>query len=369
MHRLNALGITTTEVFDALEKNNSIAGGGYIEKSNQAYFIRGEGLVKGPSDIEQIVVKTIARKPVYIRDIADVQLGSANRFGAITANGEGEKVLGQIMMLKGANSNEVITNVKKRVAEISESLPPEVWAVNSSPPLTKAEFPEVDQVVTRIGAAEVPTDPMSMEESDVIITLLPKGEWTSASTKDELADKFKQALSIIPNIEIEFTQPIEMRFNELITGVRADVAIKVFGEDLEVLADLGDRIKTLIQDVPGAEDISVDKIDGLPQLLVSYDRNKIATYGLNIADINQVLSMSYAGNTVGQVFEGERRFDIVIRLPEKDRGDIRGLQNLLLDTPSGYKVPLGELATIEQTFGAAKISRDDTHRRMVVGVN
>ena len=144
------------------------------------------------------------------------------------------------------------------------------------------KFPEVDQVVSRIGAAEVPTDPMSMEESDVIIKLKPKGQWVSASSKDELADKFKEALKIIPNMEVEFTQPIEMRFNELVTGVRADVAIKIFGDDLAILAKKADEIKSKIANVEGASDIIVEKIDGLPQMTVTYNRKKVARYGLNI---------------------------------------------------------------------------------------
>tara|TARA_R100000501_G_scaffold2343_2_gene5662 strand:- start:83126 stop:85243 length:2118 start_codon:yes stop_codon:yes gene_type:complete len=503
--KLNAMKITATEVFTALEKNNSISGGGYIEKVNQAFFIRGEGLVASLDDIRAIVIKNDDNFPIYIRDVATVGFGNAIRFGAITGNGEGEKVLGQVMMLKDANSKKVIDAVKARVAEISKSLPEGIyinafldrseligkttftvsenlilgclivifvvvlllgnlrsglvvasviplcllfalslmylfgvdanlmslgaidfgiiidgaviiveyiafqitqkkleinalttgeqqamkdkitfngaskmmnsaifgqliilivfipilslsgvegkmfkpmaltfsfaligamlfcftyvpvaaslflkpatvsdknisvrlmrwihklytpvihWALHSKrlvllvattllaitiflfttmggefvptldegdfviQPVLKTgtslsntveitteiekillkQFPEVKQVVTRIGAAEVPTDPMSMEESDVIIVLKPKSEWVSANSKDELADKFKEALAIIPGMEVEFTQPIEMRFNELITGVRADIAIKVFGEDLDVLA-------------------------------------------------------------------------------------------------------------------------------------
>tara|TARA_R110002049_G_scaffold46286_4_gene134715 strand:- start:59 stop:3028 length:2970 start_codon:yes stop_codon:yes gene_type:complete len=230
-------------------------------------------------------------------------------------------------------------------------------------------FPEVDQVVSRIGAAEVPTDPMSMEESDVIIKLKPKSEWISASSKDELADKFKEALKVIPGMEVEFTQPIEMRFNELITGVRADIAVKIFGEDLSILAKKADGIKTLIQHVEGASDITVEKVEGLPQMSVTFNRSKIARYGLNITDINQLISMGFAGKTVGSVFEGEKRFDMVIRLDEAHRKNIGNLQNLYVDTPNGTKIPLSELAEIKYTTGPAKISRDDTKRRIVVGIN
>ncbi len=640
--KLHAMNISAQEVFKALESNNSVSGGGYIEKVNQAYFIRGEGLVSSLNDIRNIVVKNNNGIPIYIKDVAQVGFGNALRFGAITGNGEGEKVLGQVMMLKDANSKKVIEAVKTRVASISSSLPegvyinpfldrseligrttftvtenlilgclivifvvvlllgnlrsglvvasviplcllfaltlmylfgvdanlmslgaidfgiiidgaviivefiafkitreynlnanssasnsivqtqklkdqitikgatkmmnsaifgqliilivfipimslsgvegkmfkpmaltfsfaligaiilcftyvpvvaslflkPQVsssknisvrlmswinkqyepvihWALKSKrlvlgiaiallgltvylfstmggefvPTLdegdfviqpvlktgtslsntvgisTKIEqillnnFPEVKQVVTRIGAAEVPTDPMSMEESDVIIVLKPKKEWSSASSKDELADKFKAALSIIPGMEVEFTQPIEMRFNELITGVRADIAIKIFGEDLDILTAKGEEIGTLINDIPGAADISVEKIAGLPEMRVQFDRTKIARYGLNIQELNDMIAMGFAGKTTGSVFEGEKRFDLVVRLDQAQRMDIDNLKHLYIDLPNGGKVPLSELATISYQKGAAKISRDDTRRRIVVGIN
>ncbi|GAL80333.1 cobalt-zinc-cadmium resistance protein CzcA [Algibacter lectus] len=211
---------------------------------------------------------------------------------------------------------------------------------------------------------------MSMEESDVIIVLNPKNEWTSASSKDELADKFKEALAVIPGMEVEFTQPIEMRFNELITGVRADIAIKIFGDDLDILAKKGNEIGTLIENVPGAADVSVEKIAGLPEMNVQYNRAKIARYGLNIQELNDMVSMGgFAGKSAGSVFEGEKRFDLVVRLDKDKRQDIDNLENLYVDLPSGGKIPLSELAEISYQKGAAKISRDDTRRRIVVGVN
>jgi len=231
------------------------------------------------------------------------------------------------------------------------------------------QFPEVDQVVTRIGAAEVPTDPMSMEESDVIIILNPIRTWTTAKTKDALAEKFKEALENIPGMQIEFTQPIEMRFNELITGVRADVAIKIFGEDLHILAKKGEEIKALIANVEGAADITVEKIAGLPQMNVSYDRAKLARYGLTIEDLNKMISMGFSGNTVGSVFEGERKFDMVVRLNQEQRKGIDDLKNLYVDLPSGGKIPLAQIANITYKKEAAKIARDNSQRRIVVGIN
>ncbi|OZV70635.1 CusA/CzcA family heavy metal efflux RND transporter [Winogradskyella aurantia] len=635
--KLNAMNITTTEIFDALEKNNSIAGGGYIEKAQETYFIRGEGLVKSLDDIRNIVVRQDIA-PIYIKDVADVQFGHATRFGAITGNGEGEKVLGQIMMLKDGSSKDIINAVKVRLDEIRNSLPEGVyingfldrselidkttftvsenlilgslivifvvvlllgnlrsglvvasviplsllfaislmnlfdvdanlmslgaidfgiiidgaviivefiaftivsqsqhletlskkerqsqidaitlksaskmmnsaifgqliilivfipilslsgvegkmfkpmaltfsfaligamllcityvpvvsslflkssrpgkkniairlisvinymyeptikWALHhkkivlgaailllsvsvllfskmggefvptldegdfviqpvlkTGTSLTKTievttqiekilidNFPEVDQVVSRIGAAEIPTDPMSMEESDVIIKLKPKGEWVTADTKDELAEQFKEALAIIPDMELEFTQPIEMRFNELITGVRTDLAIKIFGEDLSVLGNKAEEVKRLIMDIEGASDITIEKVEGLPQMLVKFNRQKIARYGLNIQDVNHVIAMGFSGAVVGQVFEGEKHFDLVVRLNKDYRQDMENLKNLFIDVPSGDKIPLSELASINYTTGPAKISRDDTKRRIVVGVN
>lgn len=637
--KLKAMNIAMADVFSALEKNNSIAGGAYIEKVNQSYFIRGEGKVKSIQDIENIVVANSNGYPIYIKDVAQVQFGSANRFGAITGNGEGEKVLGQVMMLKGANSKQVINDVKERVAEIQKTLPKGVyinpflerselvgkttftvaenlilgclivifvvvlllgnwrsglvvasviplcllfaisfmnifgidanlmslgaidfgiiidgaviivefiafqiahksrhlttlskedqqiqideityksaskmmnsavfgqliilivfipilslsgvegkmfkpmamtfsfalvgamllcftyvpvvsslflkpkeenpnsfssklinklnswyfpvinWAIGNTkkvmygavgllvfaivlfstmggefiPTLdegdfviqpvlktgtslsktiattTKIEktilknFPEVEQVVSRIGAAEVPTDPMSMEESDIIVKLKPKSEWVSADSKDELADKIKEAIANqIPNIEIEFTQPIEMRFNELISGTRSDVAIKIFGEDLNVLAKRAEQIKYAIENVEGASDVIIEKTEGLPQMSVVYNRSKIARYGLNISDLNEMIALGFAGKTVGNVFEGEKRFDMVIRLDKTNRQDIDNLRNLYVPTPNGEQIPLQELAQIEYTEGPAKISRDNTRRRIVVGIN
>ena len=174
-----------------------------------------------------------------------------------------------------------------------------------------------------------------MEESDVIIVLKPKNEWTSADSKDELADRFKEALSVIPGMEVEFTQPIEMRFNELITGVRADIAIKVFGDDLDILAKKGSEIGALIAKVPGAADITVEKIAGLPEMNMQFDRKKIARYGLNIQEVNDVIAMGFAGRSTGSVFEGEKRFDLVVRLDKQKRQDIDNLRNLYIDTPEG----------------------------------
>ncbi len=635
--RLKAMNVSITEVYRALQENNGIAGGGYIEKTNRAYFIRSEGLIRSLKDIENIVVKKDGNFPVYIRDIGEVKYGHATRFGAITGNGEGEKVMGQVMMLKGANVSEVIKNVKERVEQISKSLPEGVYInpflertellnkttftiaenlilgslivvfvvllllgnwrsaliISSVIPLsllfalslmyifgidanlmslgaidfgiiidgaviivefiafkigldyirlskvpnnelhksmdeitiesagkmmhsaifgqliiiivffpilaltgvegklfkpmasvfifallgvmilgmtyvpaasalllkpqdpeqetiakkiirflnklyepslryalkhrktvvsvaillfvfsgyifskmggefvptldegdfviqpvlktgtslektiettTKIEkilleFPEVKQVVSRIGAAEVPTDPMSMEDSDVIIKLNPKKEWVTADTKDELAEKFKEALSVIPGIEYEFTQPIEMRFNELISGTRSDIAVKIYGEDLEILSSLANKIKTKIEKIPGAADIVVEKISGLPQIKIQLKRDKIASYGLNVHEINQTIAIALGGMPAGEVFEGEKRFDLVVRVDQSYKNNPENLKSLPVILPDGQQIPLEELADISLTKGPAKISRDAAKRRISIGIN
>jgi cobalt-zinc-cadmium resistance protein CzcA len=636
--RLQGMGITLLEVFDALQKNNSIAGGAYIEKQNQSYFIRGDGLITSLDEMNNVVVANREGVPILVKDIAKVRFGSANRFGAITANGEGEKVMGQIMMLKDANSNQVIRAVKQRVEEVQESLPEGVFInpiierselikktshtvlenilfgvlivfftvvillgnlrsglviasiiplsllftlsmmnlfgidanlmslgaldfgiiidgaviivefiairltvnkdslqdtsgeekqnifdkityegaskmVNSAifgqviilivfipvlslsgvegkmfrpmalsfsfavlgamffgltwlpvasalflrpekkkpfrvtsfimkvmyrtydpvirwsydhkgiifslaaaslvvtgiifsrmggefvPTLDEGDFviqpvlktgtslsktvemttrmeqilldnfTEVEQIVCRIGAAEVPTDPMSMEEIDMIIKLKPKDTWVAADSKEELANRFKEALSVLPGIDYEFTQPIEMRFNELITGVRADLAIKIFGEDLELLADLAREVKDLIIDVPGAADVILEKTEGLPQMSVRYFRGKVAYYGLSVEDLNTTLTMAFGGAVAGVVFEGEKRFDLVVRLQPGSRSDIEHIRRLPVALSNGQQIPLSELADIKYAAGPAKISRDDTRRRVVVSVN
>ncbi len=230
-------------------------------------------------------------------------------------------------------------------------------------------FPEVEQVVTRIGAAEVPTDPMSMEETDVIVKLAPNKTWTTVATKEDLVNTFNEKLSVIPGVDYEFTQPIEMRFNELITGVRADLDIKIFGEDLDVLHSKAVEIEKAISDVDGASDIITEKTVGLPQMSVKFDRAKIARYGLNITQLNDILTMAFAGKAAGTIFEGERQFDLVLRLDKDYRKDLADLEKTTVQLPDGSAVPFTEFASIQYTTGPAMISRDDTRRRIVVGVN
>jgi cobalt-zinc-cadmium resistance protein CzcA len=231
------------------------------------------------------------------------------------------------------------------------------------------KFPEVKQVITRIGAAEVPTDPMSMEETDIIVLLKPKDEWESADSKEDLADKMKAALSVFPNMPIEFTQPIEMRFNELITGSRSDIAIKIYGEDLDILAQKGDEIKKIAKTVPGAADISVDKITGLPQMKVDLQRDELSRYGLTVQEVNDVIATGFAGSSAGVVFEGEERYDLVVRLKKEERQSIDDLSAMVIDTPTGNKITLSDVADVRFAKSPAMIPREDTKRRITVGVN
>lgn len=637
--KLKSMDLTITDIYNALAENNQNTGGAYIEKDHQANFIRGEGLARSLEDLRNIVVKNQHGVPILIEDIAEVHYGSAVRYGGLTKNGEGEAVGGIIMMLKDANSNEVIERVKERMAQIQQSLPEGVyiepfldrseliasttstvatnliegglivifilvlllgnwrgglivasviplsllfafimmnifdvwanlmslgaidfgiivdgaviivesvvfslsqklglnkrspvdtvgqqqmdeiaydssskmmnsaffgqliilivfapilvltgvegkmfkpmaltfgfamigvmilcltyvpmisalfiripkskkegigdkfvhWLENRFGPILKSalqhgvvvvasgvallalavftftrmggefipqldegdlafhaimkpgtslsqtlesttqiekkildNFPEVEQVVSRIGVADVPTDPMPMDIADVFVILKPKDEWVSAESKEELIDKIKAVANAVPGVNYEFTQPIEMRFNELLTGVREDIAVKLFGEDLDVLSQKADEMGKIITTVPGVADMRVEATTGLPQMTVQYNRAKLAQYGLDIQDLNTYISSAFAGGQAGVIFEGERRFDLVVRLDEEHRQSIENLQDLYVNLPGGSQIPLKEVADISYQLGPMQISRDNTNRRTYVGIN
>ena len=235
--------------------------------------------------------------------------------------------------------------------------------------ILKAQFPEVKQVVTRIGSAEIPTDPMPVERGDMMVAMKPKEEWSSASSKAEMSEKMEKALSILPGVSIEITQPMQMRFNELMTGVRQDVAIKIYGEDLDILTRQANKISGLIAPVQGVNEPFVEQVTGLPQIVVEYDRDKIAQYGLTISEVNTLLRTAFAGNTAGIVFEGEKRFEMVVRLERELRENISSIENLYLPLPSGNKVPLNQVASVALKNAPAQISREDGKRRIYVGFN
>ncbi len=231
------------------------------------------------------------------------------------------------------------------------------------------EFDEVKMVVGKTGAAEVPTDPMPPEATDMMIILKPRGEWPLPKSYKQLSNEMMEALEVIPGVFFEANQPIQMRFNELMTGIRQDVAVKIFGEDLDTLTAYADRVADIIQWVPGTTAPQVERIAGLPQINVVYDRMRIANYGLNVSDLNDILSTAFAGKSAGMVFENERRFDLVVRLDSSHRTSIDDIGNLWVPLPDGGQVPLSQLADISVKVGPAQISREEGKRRIVIGFN
>ena len=232
----------------------------------------------------------------------------------------------------------------------------------------KERFPEVRHVVAKIGTAEVPTDPMSVEDADVMIVMKPFKQWTSASSRAEMVEKMKTALEEVEGAEFNFSQPIQLRFNELMTGAKADIAIKLYGEDMEELYAKAREASQHVAKVRGASDVIVEQAMGLPQLVVHFDRNKLARYGIDIKELNDIIRTAYAGETAGVVFENERRFDLVVRLDSKKVSDL-DLNRLFVRTVDGTQIPVSEVVTIDLVNGPLQINRDATKRRIVIGVN
>lgn len=650
--QLNASGVSVSEVFEALQRNNDNTGGSYIEENSNQYYIRGIGVVKNLEDVANITVKTVDGTPVKVGDVAKVQLGHATRFGAVTRNGEGEVVAGIAIMLKGENFQEVIKNVKERINQIQKSLPegvviepfidrtnlvdrvegtiarnliegglivifvlviflgnwraglvvasviplsmlfafgmmktfgidgnlmslgaidfgmivdsaviiveavvthintghfsqPEVraaylaqcqnggaatpfaltqkqmdeevhfsasrirqsaafgeiiimivyiplmtlvgiegkmfrpmaltvffailgafilsltyvpmasslmlsrkvhtrktfsdrvieklqawyrpvlvWVLarnkdvitgavalfcvsvvgfkflggefipsleegdfavemsmsqgtslsqmvescTKAEKLLKKEYPEIKQVVSRIGSAEIPTDPMPVERADIMIALKPKAEWTSAKTTPELMEKMEETLSAIPGLEAEISQPIQMRNNELLTGIKQDVAIKIFGEDLDVLTQQAGKVKKMIENVPGVSGIFVEEVAGLPQIQVKYNHEKMAAYGVSVDDISEILETTFAGAVAGSLYEGDKKFDIVLRM-DPSRRNVEMLEQLSIPLKDGTNIPLSQVTDIDYSPAPAQVSHEDGARRIYVGFN
>ena len=650
--QLNASGVSVSEVFEALQRNNANTGGSYIEQNSNQYYIRGIGVVKNLEDVASITVKTVDGIPVKVGDVAKVQLGHATRFGAVTRNGEGEVVAGIAIMLKGENFQEVIKNVKERISQIQKSLPEGVviepfidrtnlvdrvegtiarnliegglivifvlviflgnwraglvvasviplsmlfafgmmktfgidgnlmslgaidfgmivdsaviiveavvthintghfsqsevraaylaqcqnggaatpfaltqkqmdeevhfsasrirqsaafgeiiimivyiplmtlvgiegkmfrpmaltvffailgafilsltyvpmasslmlsrkvhtrktfsdrvieklqawyrpvldWVLarnkdvitgavalfcvsivgfkflggefipsleegdfavemsmsqgtslsqmvescTKAEKLLKKEYPEIKQVVSRIGSAEIPTDPMPVERADIMIALKPKAEWTSAKTTPELMEKMEETLSAIPGLEAEISQPIQMRNNELLTGIKQDVAIKIFGDDLDVLTQQAGKVKKMIEDVPGVSGIFVEEVAGLPQIQVKYNHEKMAAYGVSVDDISEILETTFAGAVAGSLYEGDKKFDIVLRMDPSQR-NVESLEQLSIPLKDGTDIPLSQVADIDYSPAPAQVSHEDGARRIYVGFN
>lgn len=233
----------------------------------------------------------------------------------------------------------------------------------------RENFPEIKHLICKIGPGEIPTDPTPMETGDYIITLKPKNEWTTATTREELVEKMEEKLAILAGVKFEFSQPIQLRFNELMTGSRQDVAIKLFGDNLDSLALLASKIEGLIRNIEGVTDINVEKVTGLAQIQVEYNRAIMSQYGISVADINNILKTAFAGSPAGVVFDEEKRFDLVVRLDNAYRRDISDVKNLSIALPDGQLIPLDQLAKVEIKNGPAQVSRENTKRRVVIGFN
>ena len=234
--------------------------------------------------------------------------------------------------------------------------------------LLKKEYPEIKQVVSRIGSAEIPTDPMPVERADIMIALKPKAEWTSAKTTSELMEKMEETLSAIPGLEAEISQPIQMRNNELLTGIKQDVAIKIFGDDLDVLTQQAGKVKKMIEDVPGVSGIFVEEVAGLPQIQVKYNHEKMAAYGVSVDDISEILETTFAGAVAGSLYEGDKKFDIVLRMDPSQR-NVESLEQLSIPLKDGTDIPLSQVADIDYSPAPAQVSHEDGARRIYVGFN
>jgi len=271
--------------------------------------------------------------------------------------------------------SEFIPRLDEGSIAIEARLLPSVSLEQSIQSYTQAErilktFPEVTKVVTKIGRAEVATDPMGVDAGDIFIALKPPSEWTTAHTREELYKQMAEALEKgVPEGSFSFSQPIEMRVAELIAGVRSDVAIKLFGDDLEILKQKGDEIARVLATVPGAADVKVEQVAGLPLLQIKTDRQKIARYGINVEDVNNLIESIVTGRRAGQVYESDQRFDLVVRLKEDASRDIETIRNLLVSAPTGAQIPLSQIADLSVVEAPAQISRDDTRRRIAVECN
>lgn len=632
-NRLKAMNVTIPEIFNALEKNNENTGGAYIEKKPNAYFIRGVGLMKSTADIENTLIKKQANSiPLYIKDVATIRLGSPPRYGAMTYNGEKEVVGGIVLMLKGANSADVVTRVKNRMEMVQHSLPEDIiiepfldrthligraittvktnliegalivifvlviflgnlraglivasaiplsllfalgmmnlfgvsanlmslgaidfglivdgaviiveavmhhlemqhlqkkltqgemdeevyqsssrirnsaafgeiiilivyipiltltgiegrmfrpmaetvsfaiigalilsltyipmisavflskkaankrsfsdvmmeklhnaytpaldFAINHKkaivfvsvalliatvfvfgrlggefiPQLEEGdyaieyvlpqnaslsqtvetimhaekmilEFPEVKTVVGKTGSADVATDPMPPNASDLMVILKDKDKWRNGKDFYGLANEMRAKLENIPGVIAEPSQPIQMRFNELMTGIKQDVAVKIFGENMDTLGILADKVATEIKSIKGITQPQVEKVSGLPQIAIEYDRARLANYGINIADVNKIVSAAFAGYTAGAIYENERKFNLVVKLDSAYRTTIEDVNNLNIPIDNGAQIPLSQIAKVVYETGPAQISRENGRRRIVISFN
>ena len=254
-------------------------------------------------------------------------------------------------VLTGSNLNNTIASTQKATKLLLQN------------------FPEIEKIVTKIGSAEIPTDPMPFEASDMMIILKDKKEWVSASSFPELSMKMTKVLEQVPGITVGFQFPVQMRFNELMTGARQDVVCKIYGENLDTLTKYAGALNEIIKTVDGAVNIYEEKVTGMPQVVIKYDRDAMAKYGFNVADINKVVNSAFAGQIAGEVYEEEKRFDMVVRLDGTERKNVADIENLAITTSKGVAIPLSAVASIQQIEGVNQIQRENTKRRIIVGFN
>ncbi len=240
---------------------------------------------------------------------------------------------------------------------------------NIAAKILKDSFEEVEQVVTKIGSGEIPTDPMPLEAADMMIILKDKSEWKNANTFDELAEKMSEKIKLASGVLFSFQYPVQMRFNELLSGAKQDVVCKLYGENLDTLAHYGEKIFKEVKSCEGAEDIFLETITGVPQIIISYDRTRLQNYDLSIDDVNKIIQASNAGAIVGNLYEGERKIDITLKLNKSQVEDIESIKQIKLSTNNGQIVPLNEIAEVKLINGANQIQRDLGKRRMIIGFN
>jgi heavy metal efflux system protein len=302
------------------------------------------------------VLKGALRHPVSITIIAFILFGIA----AIVLSRLGGEFIPQLEEGDFAVDTRLLTG---------SSLTNTVNTTQKAARLLMDHFPEVQKVVTKIGSGEIPTDPMPMEASDMMVILKPKKEWTNAKGFPELANKMSQLLNEVPGIATGFQFPVQMRFNELMTGARQDVVCKIFGDDLDTLSAYADKLGKVIQTINGAKDLYTETVTGIPQMVITYNRQAIAKFGASISDINNTIQSAYAGAVTGLVFEADKRYDLVVRMDNRQKKDVSEIGNLPVGLPNGEQVPLNMLAAIELKDGPYQIQREDARRRITVGFN
>lgn len=232
------------------------------------------------------------------------------------------------------------------------------------------KFPEVEKIVSKTGSSEIPTDPMPIDASDMMVILKPRKEWTSAKTYDELAEKMSAELKKnIVGVTYSFQYPVAMRFNELMTGARQDVVCKIFGENLDTLSVYAEKLGEISKTIKGAQNIYVEPISGIPQIVITYNRDAMSQYGVDVSNVNNIVNTAFAGQTTGSVYEDEKKFDLVVRLSGDQRKDLDDVKNLLISTPSGIEIPLSSVASVELKESVNQIQRENARRRIIVGFN